>query len=110
MATIYIQIQAPAASVAAIEADLSAYGSYPLSVPLTTYPGDPEAAATNYGCNLSCVMGSAIDVFIQTLPGSYPGCTVQTVQRTSPYYKAFVNAVHWIGWLNSQGLQPAVTP
>jgi hypothetical protein len=106
MPTVYVQIQCPAADKAAIESDLSAYGSYPLAVEITTYPGDPAAPATHYGANVSCVMGGPLDVFMQTLPGTYPGCNVQTVQRTSPYYKAFNAAVNWVGWLNGQALQP----
>lgn len=105
MPTVYIQVQAPTAQKAAIESDLSAYGSYLLTAALCPYPGDPADPATNYGMNLSCVMDSDLDAFLQTLPGTYPGCAVQTVQRTSPYYKAFKNPVHWVAWLNSQGLQ-----
>jgi len=108
MPTVRITIQCSAADKAAVESDLSAYGSYPLSVPLVPYPGDPAAEATNYGASISCPMDGHLDVFMQTLPGTYPGCTVQTVQRTSPYYKAFNTAVHWTAWLNAQGLQPRV--
>lgn len=87
---------------------LSAYGSYTLGVALCPYPGDPGEPATAAGANISCVMDGPLDVFLQTLPGTYPGCTVQTVQRTSPYYKAFKAAIHWLPWLNLQALQPRV--
>ena len=108
MPTVYVQVQVLAADQAAAVDHLSAYGSYPLNSEIVPYPGDASVAATNYGSNISCVMNGSLDVALQAMPGMFPGCTVQTVQRTSPYYKAFNTAVHWTAWLNAQGLQPRV--
>lgn len=110
MPTVYVQIQCAAADRAAVEADLSAHGSYPLSVPLTTYPGDSEAAATHYGANISCVMNGALHAALLAISASYPGSAVQTVQMTSPYYRAFSKPVHWTAWLQSQALQEQTQP
>lgn len=108
MPTVYIQAQVLAADQAAAVDYLSTYGSYPLNSEIVPYPGDASVAATNYGSNISCVMNGSLDVALQAMPGMFPGCTVQTVQRTTPYWKVFNSAVHWVGWLNAQGLQPRV--
>ncbi len=106
MPTVYVQIQCPAADKAAVESDLSQYGGYTLSVPLTTYPGDPTDPATHYGANISCALGGPLHAAMLAIPGGYPGAAVQTVQATPPYYRAFSAPVHWTAWLQSQALQP----
>lgn len=110
MPTVYVQVRVAAADRAAAEADLSAFGSYPLDQPLCPYPGDPADPATHYGKNLSCVTGTGLYDALLAIPAAYPsGGAVQVVQLTSPYWKAFKPAVHWVGWLNAAGLQPQVT-
>lgn len=108
MPTVYVQVQVLAADRAAAVDHLSSYGSYPLDTEIVPYPGPQGGPATNYGSNISCVMGGALDAALQAMPGMFPGCTVQTTQRTTPYWRAYSKPVHWDGWLNSQGLQPRV--
>lgn len=108
MPTVYVQVQVLAADQAAAVDYLSGYGSYPLSVEIVPYPGPSGDPATNYGNNISCVMDGSLDAALQAMPGLFPGCAVQTIQRTYPYWKAYSKAVNWDGWLNAQGLQPRV--
>lgn len=108
MPTIRVAVQVLAADKAAVESYLSTHGSYPLGVQITTYPGDPSETATNYGAAISCVTGSALETDMLAIPGLFPGAAVNPVQYTPPYWKAWNVAVHWAGWLNSQGLQPRV--
>ena len=108
MPTLRIPVVVLAADVAAAEAHLSAYGSYPLSVPLVPYPGPEDATATAYGANISCVWPGTLHDAIVEMPTLFTGAAVNPVQYTSPYWKAFNTAVHWTAWLNSLGLQPQV--
>jgi hypothetical protein len=105
MATVKVQVVVTAADRAAAEDYLSAYGSYPLSAELTTYPGDPAAQATHHGLSLSCLWPGALHDALVAMPGLFPGSSVGVVQYTSPYWKAYQTAVHWTAWLNSLGLQ-----
>jgi len=106
--TVYVQIRVAAADRAACEAALAAFGSYPLK-PLCPYPGPTTDPATDYGTNVSCVTGTPLYDTLVAVPTDYPtGGAAQIVQLTAPYWKAFRNSVHWVGWLNAAGLQEQV--
>lgn len=101
--TYRVPILCPLADKAAVEADLSAHGSYPLSVELCPWPGDPSESAAHAGANISCVEGSDLHTLLLSLPTTYAGVEINPVGVKQ--YKAWQ---HWTAWLNSNGLQVRV--
>jgi hypothetical protein len=111
MAGVYITAFVPAESRDAAESAVEPYlaspndpGVYTFSAPLVPASGPSDAEPTHYGVCAKIEDSGGLYAAMPALVALIPGSAYQVVAP----WKSFRNAVHWVGWLNSQGLQPRV--
>jgi hypothetical protein len=113
MARVYVTAVVPAAARGTAEALVAPYlvspnapGVYTFGVPITSYPGDPSAEPTHYGCCAAMDDTGGLYQAMPALAEAVPG----TVYAVVSPWRTFKASIHWIGWLNGMGLQPRIEP